>query len=316
MSTVEIISTASYLPPTIVTNDDMRQFVDTSDEWIKTRTGIERRRFAKEETNAQMASKAAKLAIEKSGIPPTDICCCIVATFSPDNFTPSTACEVQKQLNLPENIMAFDINAACSGFVYGLQIVHGLLMQQPHKYALLIGSEKLTDYLDFEDRATCVLFGDGAGAVVVGLREDSHHFSVYGACGDIHALCCKARPALHSTKPPTITMDGSKVFKFAADVIPKCIDQLLEQSQMTIEEIDYIVCHQANMRIISHVYKKMKIPPEKFFVNLQDYGNTSAASIPIALDEMHNKGMLKKGNKIICVGFGSGLTWGAVLMTW
>ncbi|MEG0754621.1 MAG: 3-oxoacyl-[acyl-carrier-protein] synthase III C-terminal domain-containing protein, partial [Angelakisella sp.] len=115
---------------------------------------------------------------------------------------------------------------------------------------------------------------------------------------------------------PTITMDGSKVFKFAADVIPKCIDQLLEQSQMTIEEIDYIVCHQANMRIISHVYKKMKIPPEKFFVNLQDYGNTSAASIPIALDEMHNKGMLEKGNKIICVGFGSGLTWGAVLMTW
>lgn len=316
MSTVKIISTGSYLPPTVVLNDDFKATLNTSDEQITNLTGIKKRRFSKEESNADMAFKASKNALLNSNIDLKDICCCVVATFSPDNFTPTISCELQKRLGLPQDIIAFDMNAGCTGFIYGLHVAYGLLIQQPHKYALLVASEKITDFLNFKDRSTCVLFGDGAAAVVLALDESKNHFAVLGAKGDKEAILCPTRLPEDKTRHSFITMKGREVFKFATENMQKIILEVLEKAQLTMEDIQYVVCHQANIRIISHVYKKMNAPPEKFFVNLQDYGNTSAASIPIALDEMNQKGMLKKGNKIICVGFGAGLTWGGILINW
>lgn len=316
MSTVEIISTASYLPPTIVSNDDLSKLVDTTDEWITTRTGIKNRRFAEEESNVDMATKAAQKALTQSGINPFDLCCCLVASFTPDNVTPSIACDVHRRLSLPKEVMAFDINAACSGFVYGLKIANALLAQTPNKYLLFICSEKVTNYLDMNDRTTCVLFGDGAAAVVLRNNETSNMYSSFGTIGHETAIICKSRPDKATSSIPYLHMDGKAVFRFAVATIQHTIKDLLEQANLTIDQIDHIVCHQANMRIIAHVYKKMTIPPEKFYMNVQEYGNTSAASIPIALNEMNEKNLLKKGEKILCIGFGAGLTWGGVLITW
>lgn len=311
MSSVKILATGSYLPSCVVTNHEFSEHMDTSDEWISSRTGIKSRHFALEERNAEMAAHSAKVAMENAGIEASDIACLVVATFSPDNSTPSVSSEVQKILGLPENMMAFDLNAACSGFVYGIQVVQGLLMQQPKKYALLIGSEKISNYMDFSDRNTCVLFGDGAGAAVIGLTDDGEYYSTMGSIGNTTAIQCEA-----AGTPGKIKMEGNTVFKFAVDAIYKSITNLLAESKMPLDEVDHIVCHQANKRIISHVYKKMRANPEKFFVNVDHIGNTSSASIPIALDEMNQKGLLKRGDKIICVGFGGGLTWGGILMTW
>lgn len=316
MSTVEIISTASYLPPTIISNDDLSNLVDTTDEWITTRTGIKNRRFAKIESNVDMATKAAQKALIESGIDPSDLCCCLVATFTPDNMTPSVACDVHRRLALPKRVMAFDINAACSGFVYGLKIANSLLAQAPDKFLLLICSEKITNYLDMNDRTTCVLFGDGAAAVLLRNRQTATMYSTFGTIGHETAISCKSRPDKLDASIPYLHMDGKAVFRFAVAAIQRAIQDLLAESHYTIDQIDHIICHQANMRIISHVYKKMNIPPEKFYMNVQEYGNTSAASIPIALNEMKEKNLLTKGEKVLCVGFGAGLTWGGVLITW
>ncbi len=306
MKGLKIVSTGSCHPQNAVSNDKLSETVDTSDEWISTRTGIRQRYFSEGETNVDLASNAAKQALERAGISVEEIGACVVATFTPDNLTPSVACMVQNRLGLPKDAFCFDINAACSGFIYALNVARGILMQGGKKYALVIGSEVISRVLDFADRSTCVLFGDGAGAAVVTLSENSAYEFTCGADGNDAILNCKTSGGLQ--------MDGREVFKFAVGIIPECINTLLEKSQLALDDIDYVVCHQANERIISHVVKKMKAPSEKFFMNLQKYGNTSAASIPLALDEMASGGLLKEGMKIICVGFGSGLTWGGILL--
>lgn len=313
MKGLKFISTARYVPPHEVTNYDMEKIVDTSHDWIVSRTGIEKRYFAKDESTTDLAIKSGRIALEKANIDRNDIEFVIVATFTPENYTPSTASMVQGALGLKKEVLAFDLNAACSGFLYGMKVMEALLQSKPGSYGLLIGSESISKILDFSDRTTCVLFGDGAGAAVFGLDEgESYH--VYAGIANDEDLVCRALPAEGEDK--FLRMQGKAVFRFAADAIPSALHALEEASGIPLEDVDYFVCHQANKRIISHVQRSMKLPEEKFFMNLQEYGNTSAASVIIALDEMNEKGMLKEDMKIALVGFGGGLTWGASLINW
>lgn len=305
MTGLQLVSMGRALPERIVTNDDMARLVETSDEWIASRTGIRSRRFAGEgENNLSLASAAAREAIDRAGIDPDEIAVCIVATFTPDTFTPSVACGVAGRAGLPESVFCIDINGACTGFIYSLQAAHSLLAAYPDKYALVIGSEVVSRVMDMTDRSTCVLFGDGAGAALV-RRSDSHPFAFAGGCKpDEHILRCDARK-------PAIEMDGSAVFRFAVEVIPETVQQLLGKVSLTLDDIDHVVCHQANSRIIDAAARRMKIAHDKMFMNLQSYGNTSAASIPLALYELEPKA----GSRVVCVGFGAGLTYGAALLT-
>jgi 3-oxoacyl-[acyl-carrier-protein] synthase-3 len=308
MKGLRVVGTGRCLPKNIVTNAQLSRQVDTSDEWIASRTGVLQRHIATDETNASMAERAAQQALERAGINPEQVGACIVATLTPDYATPSVACLLQRGLELPEDIPCFDLNAACSGFVYGLTVARGLLAQGTKPYALVVGSEIMSRTLDLADRATCVLFGDGAGAVVVE-ASDSHNFvSVLGTRGDDTSLSCPVGG--------TLQMQGSEVFRFATDILPRCIHETLNKAGRSLDEVDYVVCHQANQRIIAYVVKKLKAPEEKFYLNVQYYGNTSAASIPIALDEMATKGLLAAGSRVLCVGFGGGLTWGGAWLEW
>lgn len=243
---------------------------------------------------------------------PEQVGLCLVATFTPDYLTPSTACLVQRSLGLPRDIPAFDLNAACSGFVYGLAVARGMLPYLSRPYALLIGGEAVSRVLDFTDRGTCVLFGDGAGAAVLA-RDDQRLFTVrLGADGQKEPLYCpgpgRGEALLH--------MDGKAVFRFAVETVPRCIREILAEAGLTLDQVDAVVCHQANARIIAHVIRYLKADPGKFYMNLHKYGNTSAASIPIALDEMAEEGRLVPGMKVLCVGFGAGFTWGGALLEW
>ena len=311
MKGLRIVSMGSSLPEKVVTNDDLSKIVDTSDEWISSRTGIKERRISTEgETNYQFALEAAKKAIKRAGIGVDEIGTVIVATITPDYMFPSTACIVQKELGLPDDVMSFDISAACSGFLYGIKVAKGLLENLDKKYALVIGSEQLSRILDFKDRSTCVLFGDGAGAAIIELSDEKEYCQKAWSRGDIDVLNCKGP----GNNDSYLKMDGPGVFKFAVTAIKDGVDAILEEKNLTIDDIDYVVCHQANKRIIDHVRKKYNAPEEKFYVNLHKYGNTSAASIPIALEEMMSEGFLSGGKKIIAVGFGGGLTWSSALL--
>lgn len=310
MKGIDIISTGRALPVRKVTNDDLSKIVDTNDEWITTRTGIKNRYFCEEETNWRLAYMAADKIITNAGIDKNDIGILIVGTFTPDYATPSVACILQKELELSEDIMAFDINAACSGFLYSLKIAEALLETSDKPYALVLGSEKISSRLNMEDRGTCVLFGDGSGGVLIKRAADKMFYSVMGAKGDYEALGCNGI----TDNAPYIYMDGKTVFKYAVHNIVKATNDVLIKSGLTLDDIDYVICHQANERIIRSVIKHLKAPEEKFYININEYGNTSAASIPIALDEMNEAGMLNKGSKVICVGFGAGFTWGAILI--
>lgn len=303
---MKIRQTARYIPEKIVTNHDFEGKVETTDEWIVSRTGIRQRHFATE-SNTDMAIAVGKRLMEQSGLSPEDIGCVMVASFTPDHLTPSMACQVHKALGLPEKGMAFDFNAACSGFVYGLSLAEQMLAYAPNQHIMLIGSEKISSHLDFTDRNTCILFGDGAGGAILSSGGEKTPF-VFGTKGDDHAIRCP--------EGGTLAMDGKEVFVFAVNAITQSLEDILKETNLTVEDIDHVVCHQANLRIISHVYKKLSMPPEKFYINLDRYGNTSSASIPIVLDEMAEKALLKTGDKILCVGFGAGLTWGATLVTW
>lgn len=309
---LKIVATGHYAPANVVTNDDLSKIVDTNDEWISSRTGIRQRHFVTDETNLDIAYNAAKMALDNAGIDKDQIGVVILGTVKPDYLTPSMACMIQAKLELPESIPCFDINAACSGFMYGMQIARTLLMQSDKKYGLVIGSETLSKILDMTDRGTCVLFGDGAGAAIIELSDDNRFFSTLGSRGNDQVLVCTNE----NSTDRYVKMIGSDVFKFAVGTVPKAINNLLEQAGVTADDIDYYVCHQANLRIIESVAKKLKQPLDKFFVNLDKYGNTSSASIPIALSEMNEQGMLKEGMKIICVGFGAGLTWGGAYIEW
>ncbi len=308
---IRLIATGRALPARVVTNDELSRTVDTSDEWIRTRTGIRQRYICGSESCQSLAVKAARNAVSKAGIKTDEIGMIVVATTTSDYAFPSMACMVQKELDMENDVMCFDINAACSGFLYGLNICRSLLMSQnktEKKYALLIGSEQMSRLTDFTDRATCVLFGDGAGAAVLELGGGLFFHRAWSK-GDAEILFCQGS----GFSDAHIRMEGNKVFKFAVNVIKDGIDTILSDAGLTIDDIDYVVCHQANERIIEHVRKKYGCADNKFYVNIGEYANTSAASIPIALDEMAQNNLLKKGMKIICVGFGAGLTWSSAL---
>lgn len=317
MKGLSILSTGSYVPPNVVTNEMFAQIVDTSDEWISTRTGIKERRMVSGDTAATMAVKAALEAVK--GFDREKISVIITATLSGTTLIPGVSCVVQKELGLRENILAFDINAACSGFVYGLHTARGLLSEG--EYALIIGSETLSNIVDYKDRNTCVLFGDGAGAVLAGLSSGDYGF-VCGTVGSETVITCPGIdngknpffPVERKKEKPYMYMEGREVFKFAVEKIVKSIETLLRENNLAREEIDYYVCHQANSRIIGTAAKKIGVDAERFFMNIDKYGNTSAASIPVALDEMAREGLLRGGKRIICTGFGGGLTYGAVYL--
>ena len=311
MNGLKLLATGRCLPAAAVTNEDMRRYVDTSDEWITTRTGIRQRYFCAEGENAlTLASGAARQALADSGIPKEELGCVVCATVSADYATPSLSCLVQAELGLPEEIPVLDLNAACSGFLYAVAVARGLLAQNGKKYALIIGCEVLSRLMNMSDRSTCVLFGDGAGAAVFEAGPDFPFYALQGARGDKAILANGPGPLA-----PDLSMDGRAVFRFAVEALPHCIQGIQDQIGLSLEEIDWVVCHQANERIIDHCVKKLKAPAEKFYKNMARYGNTSAASIPIALDEMNRDGKLKPGQKILCVGFGGGLTWAAALFT-
>lgn len=309
---IHIVATGHYAPEKVITNDDLSHIVDTSDEWIRKRTGIERRHFSEGEKNLDLAVQAARQAIEQSGIDINELGACIVATFSPDYFVPSVACLLQRELGLLEEMPSFDMNAACSGFLYALHTARGILLQSEKRYALVVGSEIISKVLDMEDRGTCILFGDGAGAAVIELAEGKQYVSYLGARGDDTSIVCPNADGVRHI----VHMDGSSVFRFAVGTVPVCVNKILEKAGVDKDEIDYYVCHQANKRIIESVAAKLEQPIEKFYMNMQEYGNTSAASVPIALSEMNQAGLFKPGMKVLCVGFGAGLTWAGALIEW
>ncbi len=311
MNGFQLLATGGALPGRTVTNDDLSRMVDTSDDWITSRTGIRTRHWCTEgESAATLAIAAAKQALARSGLAPADIVCCICATLSAPDATPSVACQVQAALGLPETCPALDINAACSGFLYGTAVARGLLATLGGQYALVIGCEALSRLMDPADRSTCVLFGDGAGAAIFELAADPTPFAVMlGARGDaaIHA----GGPSRAGSAP--ITMDGRAVFRFAVDALPKCLHAVLDETQLTLDDLSWVVCHQANSRIIDHCVKALQADPAKFYKNMDRHGNTSAASIPVALNELAESGQLQPGQLLACIGFGGGLTWGGAI---
>lgn len=311
---MKILGYGKSLPNKIVRNDDLSKLVETSDEWIIQRTGIRNRRISDVNTSV-LASQAALEAINDAQIDKDDIDLIICATMTADNATPSVACLVQKELGL-ENATAFDINGACTGFIYALKVVEGLLKLN-HKKALVIGSEVMSKVIDFTDRNTCILFGDGAGAIVVEKGEDAYFFTK--SKGNFDVLYAEGTSLNTDLDVKEITggflyMDGREVFKFAIRAMEEAILKVLEEANLTIDDIDMIIPHQANQRIISNVAKRMKIDESKFFMNLEEYGNTSAASVAIALTEAKKQNVIKEKDKVILVGFGAGLTWGSTLI--
>lgn len=320
---LKIIGTGSYLPEKIATNEDMTQLVETSDEWIQSRTGIRRRHLVSspEENTTYMATVAAKRALENSGLKPEDIELLLVATVSGDYVTPSTACMVQKELGAV-NAVAFDLNAACSGFLFGLNTADAYFRCGMYKTALIIGVETLSKIVDWSDRSTCVLFGDGAGAVAVRADDSGMLAGLQGSDG-AHAdvLKCEARinhnPYITAEKKlDYVTMNGQEVFKFAVRKVPECLELLLRETDLSVGDIDYFLLHQANHRILTAIAKKLQLPMDKFPSNVDKCGNTSAASIPILMDEMNRQGRLQEGDTLFLSGFGGGLTWGAALLKW
>ncbi len=312
MHGIKMIGAAATLPERVVTNADMMKIVDTSDEWIVSRTGIRERRHCTEETHTQLCTDAAKLAMERAGTSAEEIAVCIVATLSPDLLTPAAACMLQKTLGLSEDTICFDLNAACTGFLFALHTAECLLASTGRKKALVIGCEILSRLTNFEDRSTCILFGDGAGAVVIESSEQYNPtYAMLGARADERVLNA---PGTNTGVPSLIHMEGQSVFKFAVEVVTKCVKGVLEKAKMTIDEVDHFALHQANERIIDTAVKRCGIPVEKAHKNISMTGNTSAASIPILLGQLWEQGVFKVGQKVMCVGFGGGLTYGGALI--
>ena len=310
---IEIIGLGKQLPAACVTNQQIAEKTDTSDEWIRTRSGIRTRYFCEGvETQTDLAAGAAANALADAGVRAEEIGMCIVATATPEYVTPATAAVVQSRLGLPEDIPAFDLNAACTGFIYGLQLSAAMLSSGTlrHPYVLLIGAERLSGVIDPAERSTYVLFGDGASAAVIRASDTKRFFCRLGVRGDAEVLYGPTK----EKQEPYLHMNGRAVFRFATETILSGISMLEQESGVTAADVDYIVCHQANQRIIEHVQKRLKLPHEKFFMNLQKYGNTSAASIPLALADMKEAGLLRKGVRLFLLGFGGGLTTGAAYM--
>lgn len=309
MKNIRIVSTGRALPEKVVTNDDLSKIVDTSDEWITTRTGIKQRYKCEEETSGSLALLAAKKAINKAGIDKEEIGAVIVATSTPDTIFPTVAATIQRDLGLSEEVMAFDISVACTGFLYGVKLAHGLVNSLNKKYVLVVGSEQLSRILDYSDRSTCILFGDGAGAAVF-TADDTEYCQKIWTKGNYEALNCNGV----GIPDNYLHMKGNDVFKFAVTALNKGIKAILSEKNITLDDVDYVICHQANARIIDHVKKKYPGYEDKFYMNIEKYGNTSSASIPIAIDEILENKTEAGSLKLLCVAFGAGLTWSSALL--
>lgn len=317
---VKIAGTGSFLPEKVVDNFELARKVDTSDEWIQTRTGIRTRHIAVTETVASMAAEAARLALHDAAISPEEIELIIVSTVSAEQSLPCVACEVQKALGA-SRAAAFDVNSACSGFITGYQIAAAQMKAGFIKTALVIGSECLSNGVDWTDRGTCILFGDGAGAAV--LRADGSPEELSVPC-ILHAdgnkgesLTCSLGHGKHKVPyDEYYRMDGRAIFKFAAKKVPEVIHEVLDISGHTVDEIDYFVLHQANKRIIEAIAKRLRQDESKFPMNIMDNGNISSACIPMLLDDLNRQGKLKPGMKLVLAGFGAGLTWGGFYLEW
>ncbi|PKM57606.1 MAG: 3-oxoacyl-ACP synthase [Firmicutes bacterium HGW-Firmicutes-3] len=318
MKIAKISGIGHYVPELKVSNNDLSTMMDTNDEWIHSRTGIRNRHIAVTETSFEMAGNASLRALDKAGLDSKDVELIIVATFSGEYATPSMACLVQKAIGAPK-AMCFDLNAACSGFVYGIDVADQFIKTGKYKNALVIGSEKLSQILDWEDRSTCVLFGDGAGAVVLEASDefgiiDSVNYAIGEAFECLYAKNVGNKtPFYEEQTEHKLMMNGQDVFQFACKKVPEILYEVMAKNHITQEDVDYFVLHQANVRIVSKIAKRMKINIDKFYVNMEAYGNTSAASIPIALSEMSDKGLLT-GKKVLIAGFGAGLTYGCSLI--
>jgi 3-oxoacyl-[acyl-carrier-protein] synthase-3 len=324
--TCSITGVGSYLPAKILTNADLEKMVDTSDEWITTRTGIKsRRQAARDEFTSDMAAHAAQRAMKKAGVTADQIDLIIVATITPDMPFPATACIVQQKIGA-HRAAAFDLEAACSGFIYGLEIGQQFIMSRTYDTVLVIGAEKLSSIVDWTDRNTCVLFGDGAGAAVLQSRPNSHGLltAVMGADGSKGNLLhmpgggsrCPASVDSVAAKLHYLRMDGRETFKSAVQAMYHAAQEALRRCELDISKIKCVIPHQANRRIIDAVGKRLGATPEQLFVNLDRYGNTSAASVAIALDEAVSSGKIQRGDLILMMVFGAGLTWGAAVIEW
>lgn len=323
---VGIVGTGSYVPERVLTNFDLEKMVETSDEWIKTRTGIEQRRIAEENIpTSEIAYIAGKRAIEDAGLTPEDIDLIVVATITPDMYSPSTACRVQAKLGASK-AAAFDVNAACTGLIYALTVASQFILTGYYKNALVIGADELSRVLEWTDRNTCVLFGDGAGAAVLQAVDNGYgilstNLGADGSMGDALTIpsCYIPDHEKEKRKPEnyrTIWMDGSEVFKFAVRVMANATNRALDDLNMDINDVNLIVPHQANIRIIEGAAKRLGVSTDKIYSNIHRYGNMSAASIPVALDEAVKEGRINKGDLIVLVGFGGGLTWGSAVVKW
>ena len=325
-----ICGTGACVPDRILDNNEIAQFVDTSDQWIQERTGVIRRRIAQTETTASMAAEAGRQALEEAGIRPEEIDMILAATATPDHIFPCAACEIQERLQAV-NAVCFDLNAACSGFLFAYQTAQAYIASGMYRTILVVGSESLSRIVNWEDRGTCILFGDGSGAAVLRAKEGRNWIPAAHSDG-------KGGPALLCPGPNVsgnggnlpgsdsaedgglertfITMDGKAVFQFAVRKVPEVIREVLAANGLSADDIDWFILHQANRRIVESVAKRLKTDIERFPMNLQEYGNTSSASIPILLNEMNRKGLLKKGQKLVMAGFGAGLSWGAAVLEW
>ena len=325
-----ICGTGACVPDRILDNNEIAQFVDTSDQWIQERTGVIRRRIAQTETTASMAAEAGRQALEEAGIRPEEIDMILAATATPDHIFPCAACEIQERLQAV-NAVCFDLNAACSGFLFAYQTAQAYITSGMYRTILVVGSESLSRIVNWEDRGTCILCGDGSGAAVLRAKEGRNWIpaahsdgkggpallcpgpNVSGNGGNLPGSDSAEDSGLERTG---ITMDGKAVFQFAVRKVPEVIREVLDANGLSADDIDWFILHQANRRIVESVAKRLKTDIERFPMNLQEYGNTSSASIPILLNEMNRKGLLKKGQKLVMAGFGAGLSWGAAVLEW
>ena len=330
--TIRITGTGSALPEKIVTNFDLQELVETSDEWIQKRTGIAQRRVSTGETVSTLAAEACKRALEMAGKTAAEVDLILVATCSPELLLPCCACQVQDLIGAADAV-AFDLNAACSGFLFALNTANAYLQTGIYKNALIVGSEVLSKLVDWKDRGTCILFGDGAGAAFVEASEETCTYEngrragmecmVQGSDGAKGMVLSCAERAVNSafyaedeTISPHIQMDGQAVYKFATKQVPACIQQALDKAERTVEDVDWFILHQANVRIIESVAKHLKAEMAKFPMNIHKIGNMSSATIPVLLDECNRNGMIKRGDRIVLSGFGAGLTYGASVLVW
>jgi 3-oxoacyl-[acyl-carrier-protein] synthase-3 len=321
-----IIATGSYVPENVITNNDLEHIVETSDEWIIERTGIRERRIVNgSQATSDLACEAAHTALKRAGLKPRDLDLIIVATVSGDMVFPSTACLLQHKLGA-KKAAAFDLNAACSGFVYGLHIANSLIKSGAHQRILLVGAEVLTKFTDWSDRTTCVLFGDGAGAVILeGTKEKRGIYSTHifsdGSLSDL--ICLPGGGSKNPCSKETILkrlhfmkMKGNETFKVAVRTLEELASRTMEENGLDPSQLSLLIPHQANLRIIQATAKRLQLPEEKVFINIEKYGNTSAASIPIALDEAVQAGKCRDGEYILLEAFGGGLTWASALLRW